>query len=108
MHIPHPDRLPAAALSRRTFLSSCSALALSFAGCARLSPQTRSAYALLSDPPLTAYHEVLAGIIRAILPFERREFAVTPEQVEARLLRLFELEEDPRFLALQKTLMFFE
>jgi hypothetical protein len=108
MHIPHPDRLPAAALSRRTFLSSCSALALSFAGCARLSPQTRSAYALLSDPPLTAYHAVLAGIIRAILPFERREFPVTPEQVEARLLRLFELEEDPRFLALQKTLMFFE
>lgn len=108
MHIPHLDRLPAAAVSRRAFLSSCSALALSLAGCARLSPQTRSAYALLSDPPFPAYHTVLAGIIRAILAFERPEFPVTPAQVEARLLRLFELEQDPRFLALQKTLMFFE
>ena len=108
MHIPHPDGLPAAALSRRTFLSSCSALAISLAGCTRLSPQTRSAYALLSDPPFSAYHTVLAGIVRAILPFERREFPVTPAQVEKRLLRLFELEQDPRFLALQKTLMFFE
>ena len=108
MHIPHPDWLPAAALSRRTFLRSCSALALSAAGCARLSPQTRLAYALLSDPPFNAYHTILVGIIRAILPFERREFPATPDQVEARLLRLFELEQDPRFLVLQKTLMFFE
>ena len=68
----------------------------------------RSAYALLSDPPFPAYHPVLAGIICAILPFERSEFPVMPAQVEARLLRLFELEQDPGFLVLQRTLMFFE
>jgi hypothetical protein len=106
--IPHLDLDPAAALSRRTFLSSCSALALSFAGCARLSPLTRAAYALVSDPPFAAYKAVLAGIVRAVLPFERSDFPVTPAQVEARLLRLFELEQDARFLALQKTLVFFE
>lgn len=33
---------------------------------------------------------------------------MTAAQVEARLLRLFELEQDPRFLAVQKTLMVFE
>ena len=108
MHIPCPDLNPAAALSRRTFLNSCSALALCFAGCARLSPQTRAAYALVSDPPFVAYQAVLAGIIRAVLPFERSDFPVTPAQVEARLLRLFEIEQDVRFLALQKTLVFFE
>jgi len=79
--IPHPDLDPAAALSRRTFLSSCSALALSFAGCARLSPLTRAAYALVSDPPFAAYEAALAGIIRAVLPFERSDFPVTPAQV---------------------------
>jgi len=105
---PRPDLDPAAALSRRTFLSSCSALALCFAGCARLSPRTRAAYALVSDPPFAAYQPVLAGIIRAVLPFERSDFPVTPAQVEAHFLRLFELERDARFLALQKTLVFFE
>jgi hypothetical protein len=107
MDSPYPD--PAAvALSRRTFLSSCSALAFSFAGCARVSPLTRAAYALVSDPPFSAYQPALGGIIRAVLPFERSDFPVTPAQVEAQFLRLFELEQDARFLALQKTLVFFE
>lgn len=107
MDIPYPDLDPTT-LSRRTFLSSCSTLALSFAGCARLSPLTRAAYALVSDPPFAAYEAALAGIIRAVLPFERSDFTVTPAQVETQFLRLFEFEQDPRFLALQKTLVFFE
>jgi hypothetical protein len=97
-----------AALSRRTFLSCCTALALGATGCASLSPRTRSAYALVSDPPYAAYQRVLDGIIRAVLPFERSDFPVTPTEVEARLLFLFELEQDPRFLTLQKTLVFFD
>jgi hypothetical protein len=108
VHIARPDLDLAAPLSRRHFLSSCSALALCFAGCARRSPQTRAAYALVSDPPFAVYQAVLAGIIRAVLPFERSDFPVTPAQVGARLLHLFELEHDARFLALQKTLVFFE
>ena len=108
MRVAHPDRDPVSAPSRRTFLSACSALAISLAGCARLTPHTRSAYALLSDPPFAAYEEVLTGLIRAILPFEHAEFPVTPAQVQAQLLRLFELEQDSRFLALQKTLVLFE
>jgi hypothetical protein len=108
VRLAHPDRDPVPAPSRRAFLSACSALAISLAGCARLTPQTRSAYALLSDPPFAAYEDVLKGLIRAILPFEHDEFPVTPEQVQARLLRLFELEQDSRFLALQKTLVLFE
>jgi hypothetical protein len=97
-----------AALSRRTFLSCCTALALGATGCASLSPRTRSAYAMVSDPPYAAYQRVLDGIIRAVLPFERSDFPVTPTQVEARLLFLFELEQDPRFLTLQKMLILFD
>jgi hypothetical protein len=105
---PPPDLDSAAALSRRTFLSTCSTLALCFAGCARLSPHMRAAYALVADPPFAVYQAVLSGIIRAVLPFERSDFPLTPAQVQGRLLRLFELEQDTRFLALQKTLVFFE
>ncbi|HXD17536.1 MAG TPA: hypothetical protein VN654_11020 [Vicinamibacterales bacterium] len=108
MPIAHPDPDRAAGPSRRAFLSACSALVLSLAGCGHVSPRMRSAYALLSDPPFTGYQAVLTGIVRAVLPAERSDFPVTPAQVEARLLRLFELERDPRFLALQKTLVIFE
>lgn len=108
MDVPPPDLSGHAAASRRAFLGCCSALALAYAGCARLSPETRTAYALISDPSVARYRPILDGLIRAILPFEQPQFPVSPEDVRARLLTLFRLETDARLLVLQKTLVLFD
>jgi hypothetical protein len=81
---------------------------VSYAACARLSSDTRSAYALLTDPPLSDYEQVLNGLIRTVLPFEQVEFPVTVTQVQTRLLHLFRLERDPRFLMLQRMFVLFD
>jgi hypothetical protein len=94
-------------VSRRRFLACCSALAVSGA-CARLPLDTRSAYALLTDPPLSDYEQVLNGLIQTVLPFEQAEFPVTVAQVQQRLLHLFRLEHDPRFLLLQRMFILFD
>lgn len=108
MHVPPPELSGAAAISRRVFLGCCSALALASSGCAGLPPQTRSAYTLIADPPLEQYRPILDGLIHSILPFERADFPASVEQVRSRLLTLFRLEDDARFLGLQKALVLFD
>lgn len=108
MHVPPPELSGAGAVSRRVFLGCCSALALAYSGCARLSPDTRSAYTLIADPPLEQYKPILDGLIRSILPLERSGFPPSAEQVRSRLLTLFRLEDDARFLGLQKALVLFD
>jgi hypothetical protein len=103
---PSPDA--AVAITRRQFLACCSALAGAAAGCAAVTRDTRSAYALLTDPALADYEQVLGGLIRAVLPLELPAFPVTAAQVQARLLSLFRLERDPRFLLLQRSFMLFD
>ena len=94
------------AVTRRQFLACCSALAA--AGCASVTSDTRSAYALLTDPPLADYDRVLDGLVRTVLPLEQPVFPVTGAQVKTRLLDLFRLERDPRFLLLQRSFVLFE
>ena len=108
MHAPSPDPVGAGSISRRTFLGCCSALALAGAGCAGLATRTRIAYVLASDPPLAQYESILDGLVQAFLPCERTDFPVTPRQVRARLLTLFALERDPRFVDLQKAIVLFD
>lgn len=108
MRVLTPDGGAAAPVSRRAFLGCCSALALAGAGCAGLSTRTRAAYTLASDPPATQFAPILDGLILALLPCERRDFPLTAGQVRARLLTLFALEEDPRFLDVQKALVLFD
>ncbi len=103
---PSPDA--AVAITRRQFLACCSALAGTAAGCATVTRDTRSAYALLTDPALADYEQVLGGLIRAVLPLELPAFPVTGAQVQTRLLSLFRLERDPRFLLLQRSFMLFD
>lgn len=105
---PRSDLCGASAISRRAFLACGSALALAYAGCARLTPKTRSAYALITDPPLDQYAPVLDGLIQSILPCEHPQFPVTADTIRSRLLTLFRLENDPRFLDLQRALVFFD
>jgi hypothetical protein len=107
--LPHrPDPAGTASVSRRAFLGCCSALALAAAGCAGVSTRTRAAYVLASDPPLAQYEPILDALVGAFLPCERSEFPLTAGQVRARLLTLFSLERDPRFLDLQKAVVYFD
>ena len=73
-----------------------------------LGPDTRSAYVLLTDPPLGDYEQILRALIRTVLPCEQKVFPVTVAQVQARLLRMFQLERDPRFLLLQRSFVLFD
>jgi phage tail protein X len=103
---PHHDA--ALTITRRRFLACCSALATAGAGCASLSPDMRSAYALIVDPPLADYEPILRALIGTVLPLDVPAFPVTGQQVEARLVRLFRLERDPRFLLLQRSFVLFD
>lgn len=100
-----PD--PAAEISRRDFFAACSILAASLAACSTLTDRTRVAAAFIVDPPADEYMPALRDLIRILLPFDRAEFPLSPAQVETRLLRLFPLEKERRFLGLQRTLVFF-
>jgi hypothetical protein len=96
-------------LSRRGFLASAGALALCLTSCRAWTPNTRAAYALVTDPPAAAYRPVLTGIVRAVLPFEHPQFpAVSPRDIEDRLLRLFPVDRESRFLTLQRGLAMFD
>ena len=95
-------------LTRRQFLACCSALAASGVSCVRLGRDTRSAYALLHDPALREYEPILSGLIQTVLPCEGTAFPVTVAQVQTRLLRIFKLERDPRFLLLQRSFVLFD
>jgi hypothetical protein len=95
------------AITRRDFFTACSLLAAGLAACTTLTDHTRTASTFIIDPPPEEYMPALRSLIRIILPFEHRDFPLTPTQVEARLLRLFPLEEERRFLGLQRTLVFF-
>jgi hypothetical protein len=104
-----PPRTDAAvAITRRRFLMCCSALAAVGSGCATLAPDARVAYALLTDPPLADYDEILGSLIHTVLPLEDPSFPVSRAQVQTRLLQLFRLERDPRFLLLQRSLVLFD
>ena len=97
------------ALSRRDFIASATALGLCLAGCRSWTPDTRAAYALVTDPPPGFYRPVLRGIVRAVLPFEHPQFpALTPSDIEKRLVRLFPVDRESRFLTLQRSLAMFD
>jgi hypothetical protein len=101
------DPAPTPEISRRDFFAACSILAASLTACSTLTDRTRVASAFIVDPPPGDYMPALRALIRILLPFERPEFPPTPAQVETRLLRLFPLEKERRFLGLQRTLVFF-
>jgi hypothetical protein len=78
-------------------------LAASFASCA--SDRFRVASSFVIDPAFDDYRPVLRALIETILP---REFPLDVTTVEQRLLRMFPLEDERRFLGLQRTLMYFD
>lgn len=95
-------------VSRRLFMQCCAAIVLAAPGCTGLTTRTRAAYTFLNDPPLEAYEPVLDALIAAVLPCERADFPLAAGDVRARLLTIFRLEADSRFVAVQKMLLYFD
>ena len=96
--------------SRRRFLISAPLFVATLVRCSNtLWNQTRFADAFVTDPDLTAYRPALDAVIVAVLPFERPDFPLrAPDVVRQRLVRMFRLESDNRFAALQRTLTLFD
>lgn len=94
--------------SRRMFLQSGSVLLMCLAGCRSFTANTRFASAMISDPQPDEYRPVLKAIINTILPFDHPRFpAFTEAAVESTLYSYFPINDDDRFLTLQKSLIFF-
>lgn len=95
--------------TRRQFLGTCSVLAGGLAACSGFLPQARVGEIFVNDPGLSVYRAILDGLVRVILPFGHSRFpAIDSESILRRLLEMFPLENERRFLGLQKTLMLFE
>jgi hypothetical protein len=107
MHVRPPD-LGGAQVSRRAFLGCCSALILASSGCAHLASKTRTAYGLITDPPLGDYQPILDALIEAILPGPGVDFPVTAVQVRTRLQTLFPLETGAAFAGAQRAFVLFD
>jgi hypothetical protein len=98
----------AAAPSRRKFLATCAVLAFA-AGCRSIASNSRSTYALIHDPHPDDYRPIVRGLIEAVLAFEDPRFPkVRVEEVQDRLLALFPLEAEARYVGLQKAFMLFD
>jgi len=94
--------------TRRDFLALCSVLGASLASCAAVGPRARFAAAFVEDPDLAAFRPIVRALITAILPLEDPAFPVGEAEIEAHLLKLFPLDNEKQFLALQKTLVLFD
>lgn len=92
-------------LSRRDFFSLCGVLAASLTACTNASNRMRVAGSFIADPALEDYRPALRALIETVLP---SDFPLDRETVESRLLRMFPLENERRFLGFQRTLIFFD
>src|SRR5688572_14900655 len=88
--------------TRRDFLATCSVLAASLTAC---TSGLRTAASFIADPAFDDYRASLRALIETVLP---PRFPITTDEVERRLLRMFPLEEERRFLGFQKTLVYFD
>jgi hypothetical protein len=91
--------------NRRDFLGTCGVLAAAFAGCSGAGAGLRTAASFLIDPAYDVYRGSLRALIETVLP---PNFPIDTDEVERRLLRMFPLEEERRFLGFQKTLVYFD
>ena len=96
-------------VSRRALLAAGPALAASLVACADLLSRTEAASGWLVDPSLDRYRAVLDALAATVLPLELDGFPLrAPRRVSDRLLQLFPLERERRFLGLQRTLLLFD
>jgi hypothetical protein len=77
-------------------------LAASLAAC---TTGLRTAASFIADPAFDDYRASLRALIETVLP---PRFPINTDEVERRLLLMFPLEEERRFLGFQKTLVYFD
>jgi hypothetical protein len=65
----------------------------------------RAAASFLADPALADYRPALHALIETVLP---AQFPIDTHEVERRLLRMFPLDDERRFVGFQKTLVYFD
>ncbi|HET8799286.1 MAG TPA: hypothetical protein VFO89_16475 [Thermoanaerobaculia bacterium] len=99
-----------AQISRRSLVQSAPFLLAAIVRCTNaLDARTRLAEAFIVDPSWAAYQPTLRGLITAILPFEVAGFpSIAAGDVEQRLIDLFPIEQELRFLGLQRTMVLFD
>jgi hypothetical protein len=97
-------------VSRRAVLQSLPLAAATLVRCTgAIADRTRFAEAFVVDPTWESYRPVLRAVITTVLPFEAEGFPpVTADEIESRLIRLFPLEHELRFLGLQRTIALFD
>lgn len=98
------------AVSRRDVLRSAPLFAVALARCTHaIADRTRFAEAFIVDPSWEAYRPILRSVITAVLPIGTPGFPpIAPDVIEQRLIDLFPLEHELRFLGLQRTIVLFD
>lgn len=99
-----------AQVSRRVFVGASPLLLAGLAACSRAFVEhARLAESFIVDPQWSAYRPVLQGLLRVILPIGDPGFPRLPiERIEQRLTSMFPIEQERRFLGLQRTLTLFD
>ena len=97
-------------LTRRAFVGTAPFAAAALVGCARsVYGPARFAEAFVIDPSWTAYRPILHAVITTLLPLDDPAFPKIPaESIERRLITLFPLEQEQKFLGLQRTIVLFD
>lgn len=94
--------------NRRDFLATCAVLAASLAACSSGGQRARAAASFIIDPAIDDYNAALRALIETVLPLGSPGFPLHAAAVEERLLRMFPLEDERRFLGFQRTLVYFD
>jgi hypothetical protein len=94
----------ALALKRRELLVAAGGAV--FLGACRLLSQTRGAETLIGKPHPESFRPVLRALLTTFLPFDHPSFPkVRVETLEAELLQLFPLEDDPELATIPKAML---
>ena len=103
------EELDPTTVHRRAFLASCGVLAAALSGCSYVFPRTRLGRLAVNDPHPEVYRPVLRALLSTILPFDHPDFpSVSLDEIEERLLRLFPVERQDDYAAMQRALVFFD
>jgi hypothetical protein len=97
-------------LTRRAFVGTTPLAVAALVGCARaIYGPARFAEAFVVDPSWTAYQPILHAVITTLLPLDDPEFPrITADAIEQRLIHLFPLDKEQKFLGLQRTIVLFD
>jgi hypothetical protein len=97
-------------LTRRAFVGTAPLAAAALVGCARaVYGPARFAEAFVIDPSWKTYQPILHAVITTFLPLDDAAFAKIPaESIERRLITLFPLEKEQKFLGLQRSIVLFD